>query len=281
MGLFDTAAQKLADLEARVAALEGATEPIVYEPSATHILKTGDAVERKSFTDLTYGILGHSNSGGVAINGAAIRDCLITRCPDGIKIGSGPQSSGITIERVQVVDSAAPLFVANISDSTFTDLTLDGRPTNGYDHCVYAERGLLRCTFRNIRMTRGGGYCLHLYNGAYNGSNGSEDLLFEDCVLDARGGGARALVIYPGYKRVTLRRCKLLSDRTDQPIISMYGATDILIEDFEAEGGYSLIEVPSSGACSNVIFRNGTYPAGPPLIYGPTTGITFANVVRV
>lgn len=284
MGLFDAAEAAMADLAARVTALEGGTveppvepepEPVTYTPSGTLTLATGSVIERKSFTDLAMGIKGTSNSGSIAINGAAIRDCLLTRCADGIKIGSGPQSSGITIERVTAVDCIAPLFLANISDSTFTDLTIDATPAGGYDHCAYLERGLIRCTFRNMRLTRGGGYCLHLYHET--GAD-CEDLLFEDCVLDARGGGKRAMVIYPGVRRVTMRRCKFLID-SNEPVIVLAGAVDVLVEDFEAQGGYALVEGVYSNS-TNVVFRNGIYRSSAPFVVGKTAGISFQSVTR-
>jgi hypothetical protein len=283
MGLFAAAEATMADIAARVAALEGGAveppvepPPVTYTPSGTLTLATGSVIERKSFTDLALGIKGTSNSGSIAINGAAIRDCLLTRCADGIKIGSGPQSSGITIERVTAVDCIAPLFLANISDSTFTDLDIDATPAGGYDHCAYLERGLIRCTFRNMRLTRGGGYCLHLYHET--GAD-CEDLLFEDCIFDARGGGKRAMVIYPGCKRITMRRCKFLIDRADEPVIVLAGAVDVLVEDFEAQGGYALVEGFYTNS-SNVVFRNGVYRSSSPFVVGKTAGISFQNVVR-
>ena len=43
-------------------------------------------------------------------------------------------------------------------------------------------------------------------------------------------------------------------------------------------GGYSLVY--SHGGCSGVVIRNGTYPAGKPLILGTAAGVTFEGVTR-
>ena len=274
MGLFDVAAQKLADLEARVAALEGATEPIVYEPSDGLFLWSGDVIDGKSFTGIDYAVNAASGAYNTAVTGATVSRCYFESCRFGIKAGSGPVCSGLTFDRLVARDCRMPIFVADVVDSTFTDLDLEGRPGETRDHCMYLERGLKRLTFRNLTLTKGGGYCLHMYN--VSGVRG-EDLLFEDCVLDATGGWLPLVIM--GFQRVTLRRVTLITDATDGPCVMLGDCADCVIEDFDARGGYSLVY--SHGGCSNITFRNGTYLAGSPLILGTTAGITFENVVRV
>jgi uncharacterized membrane protein len=94
--------------------------------------------------------------------------------------------------------------------------------------------------------------------------------------LDATGGWLPLVVM--GFRRVTLRRVTLITQATDGPCIMLGGCQDLLIEDFDASGGYSLVY--SHGGVSGVTIRNGSYPAGKPLILGTTAGVTFSGVAR-
>lgn len=272
MGLFTAAEAALADIAARVAALEsGTVEPPVeppweYTPSQPVTVFSGDVVERKSFASQTYPINFASGAHSQAVIGATVRDCLLTDCSRAVKIGSGPTCSGITIERVNAVRCGVTVYMADVTDSTVSDVDGEG--------LLYIERSVSRCSFRRSRFRLGGQYSCQMYNES-GGTAG--DLLFEDCIFDARGGGNRALFVLSGYPRTTFRRCRFYVDQ-NEPIIVLNGATDLIIEDFEAEGGYALVY--SHGSCSNVVIRNGSYPAGNPLILGTTAGVTFSGVAR-
>ena len=283
MGLFDLAEAHLAGLAVRVAALEGGTAeppvdppvepPVTYTPSPALILRSGDVVQGKSFTGYDYAINAASGAYNQAVTNAAVRDSRFDGCKFGVKVGTGPISSGIALERLVARDCRIPLMLADMQDSTLTDLDLEGRPGSTTDHCLYLERGIKRMTGRNIRLTQGGGYCLHMYNPS---DVPGEDITLEDVTLDATGGWLPLVIM--GFRRVALRRVKLITQATDGPCIMLGGCDDVLIEDFEASGGYSLVY--SHGGCSGVVIRNGTYPAGKPLILGTTAGVTFEGVMR-
>lgn len=278
MGLFDAAESALAGLVARVAALESGTveppvEPPTYTPSAALILRSDDVVAGKSFAGYDYAVNAASGAYNQAVTNAAVRDCRFDGCKFGVKVGTGPISSGIALERLVARDCRIPLMLADMQDSTLADLDLEGRPGLTTDHCLYMERGIKRLAGHNIRLTQGGGYCLHMYNVA---DEWSEDITIEDVTLDATGGWLPLCII--GFRRVTLRRVKLITAATDGPCIMLGDCQDLLIEGFEASGGYSLVY--SHGSCSNVVIRNGSYPAGKPLILGTTAGVMFEGVTR-
>lgn len=278
MGLFDAAEAAITDLAARVAALEGGTveppvEPPTYTPSPALILRSGDVVAGKSFTGYDYAVNAASGAYNQAVTNAAVRDSRFDGCKFGVKVGTGPVSSGIALERLVARDCRIPLMLADMQDSTLTDLDLEGRPGSTTDHCLYLERGIKRMTGRNIRLTQGGGYCLHMYNPS---DVPGEDITLEDVTLDATGGWLPLVIM--GFRRVALRRVKLITQATDGPCIMLGGCDDVLIEDFEASGGYSLVY--SHGGCSGVVIRNGSYPGSKPLILGTTAGVTFEGVTR-
>ena len=97
MGLFTAAEAALADLAARVAALEGGTVeplPVTYTPSPALILRSGDVVAGKSFTGYDYAVNAASGAYNQVVTGAAVRDSRFDGCKFGVKVGTGPVLRG-------------------------------------------------------------------------------------------------------------------------------------------------------------------------------------------
>ena len=277
MGLFDAAEAALAGLAVRVAALEGGTveppvepPPVTYTPSGEVRITSGAALSTLSWTGLDVGVWGEGSVG------ASISDCRADGCRFGIKIGSGPTTRGLSIARYISTDTRIPLFLADTEDATITDLDLAGRVGTNGDHCIYMERGNKRLTGRNWNLRHGADYCLHFYDGTFSGTYTSEDIDLEHITLDATGGGHYPLCII-GYRRVTIRDLTMIGT-ADGPCIMLKDCQDVLIEDFAAQGGYSLVY--SHGGVSGVTIRNGSYPGTKPLISGVTSGVTFEGVTR-
>ena len=269
MGLFDAAEAHLAGLEARVAALESPAPPVTYTPSDEVCITSGATLSALSWSGLDVGVWGEGSED------ASVSDCRADSCRFGIKIGSGPTTRGLSIARYISTDTRIPLFLADTEDSTLTDLDLAGRVGTNGDHCIYMERGNKRMTGRNWSLKHGADYCLHMYDGTFNGTFTSEDIDLEHITLDATGGHYPLCII--GYRRVTIRDL-YMKGTADGPCIMLKDCQEVLIEDFAASGGYSLVY--SHGGVSGVTIRNGSYPAGPPLISGVTAGVTFEGVTR-
>ena len=207
---------------------------------------------------------------GNGINGATLTHLLIENSHYGMKIGSGAQSQGIQADGLIFRHAAEPLFLADVSDSTFTNLDIQAdRYSNNQWHGIYMERDLHNITIRDSVIRGGSGYTVQMY---YSGG-GSSGILFENVTIDAREG-RYPLVIW-GYSNVTFRNVTLLADpASDGAIVRLHGtATNILFDGFTASGGSALVRPYSGQNPVNVIFRNGTYD-------GPTlgSGATFENV---
>ncbi|OGH09621.1 MAG: hypothetical protein A2152_01660 [Candidatus Levybacteria bacterium RBG_16_35_6] len=193
----------------------------------------------------------------------------------GLKIGSGAQSRNISADNLTFRHLAEPLFIANTSDSTFTniDIQADRFDTNLW-HGIYLERGNHNLTFRNLKIVGGSGYCLQLY---YGEAGTSDTLLFENVTLDATSG--RYPLVIQGYSHVIFRNITLIAPANiSSSLIRFYGSSDdIVFDGFNATGGTSLASWEYDTP-TNVIFKNGNYN-GPRIIKSGQEGVfTLQNV---
>jgi len=239
---------------------------------STH-LYSGDVIAHKIFRgeSATSGTTAIYGSG---INGATLTDLTFETSHYGLRIGSGLQSTNIVADGLTFRHLAEPILLANVSDSTFTNLDIqaDKFPTNKW-HGIYLERGNHNLTFKNVKISGGSGYCLQLY---YSGG-GSDNILFDGLTLDATTG--RYPLIIQGYSHVVFRNLTIIgAPGSDGPLIRFYGdSDDVTFDGFTASGGTALVSW-SYSAPTNVTFRNGTY-AGPVLIEpGQEADFTLENV---
>jgi hypothetical protein len=272
MGLFDAAEAAMADLAARVAALEGGTVEPPVEPELTDspclVLWTGDDVDSLRITgtgrdgpDIC--INGSTNAHSIPIDGASVRRCFLQTAGYGIKIGSGAVAKNIVIADVTTRDCGDGILIAQVEDSLFERCDIEGGGT-GHDHGVYLERGCHRLTWRNCRIkTCGEGYGLHCYSES---DLVTDNLLFEDCVIDG-GPHGQPLVIANEFAHITFRRCTFIT--SGGVCVRLGGCHDILFEDCDAEGGYAMIGTYANYWCSNVTVRRGSYRG--PVILSPVT----------
>lgn len=285
MGLFDTANARLADIEARLTALEGGTvEPPVTPPVETIspiTWRSGDVTENKRWTAPACNWVTTGNE-IMAITGSGIqtatgRNLMFENIGCGAKIGSGSQSRNLLFEDVQSRGCFGAFFFANVSDSTFRNLDLEcvyiPNAQSGYkNHVIYLERGNHNLSFYDVKSTGGSSWPIHLYNYETT-SQPSTDILFDGLEVDCQVG---AIVISEGYQRVTIKNLKATSGG-GFPVIQLYGAAkDIVIDGFECWGGSALVGLASGKAAPvNVTLRNGIYH-GPALPMLP--GVTYENV---
>jgi hypothetical protein len=189
----------------------------------------------------------------------------------GLKIGSGPLSEHYMVTDLVTHRCSEPLYVSYLHDALFTNLDLSANKegTNQY-HCLYMEADCVDVTFRNSVFRGGSGYTLHLYHGTgsdeYEEGTVSRNILFENCVIDARTG--RYPVVIGEGVGVTFRNCTFIGASSGS-IFTFYGGT-VLVDGFVASGGDELID----GDADSAIIRNGTYD-GP---VGSAGNVTLENV---
>ena len=279
MGLFDTAEARLVDLESRVAALEAGTATPPVDPpvdSPPIVLATGQTVERTriwpaAYTESAIGVR------GLGVSDVTLRGVDIGNCGYGLKVGSGALTERLTVEDFTARDCAQPVLLANLHEAAFSRVTLEAPryPTNQW-HGMYIERDVQDVTFSDLHISGGSGYCLQLY---YGSATVCTNLVFEDVILDARTG-RYPLIISNGFSNITFRRCTLLMPTSSDGVcVRLYSPTNILIEDFTAEGGLALVGTITGGN-PQATFRNGTYK-GPALKQQTMANVVMDNVTRL
>ena len=234
----------------------------------------GSGLQNVSFNGLTFQGPG-SFSSTSAIQLAGPVNCQFTNLvfedlSFGLKLGSGPESSGLLVDNIVARRCAQPLFVANVSDSTFSNLDIQADAlANSLDQGIYLERGNHNLTFQNVKVAGGGGYCLQLYTE----SGESDTLTFDGLTLDATTG-RYPLVIW-GYSNVNFKNVTMInSPGATAPCVRLSGtASNVLFDGFTAQGGTSLAAPYAEETPQGIVFENGTYQ-------GPTlgSGASFENV---
>ena len=223
-------------------------------PSGSITLNSGSTVANKIF-DSGDPLNGKTEISGSGINGATLTNLMFQNAHYGLKIGSGPQSSNINADGLTFRHLAEPLFLANVSNSTFSNLDIqaDKYDTNQW-HGIYLERGNHNLTFRNVKITGGSGYSLQLY---YSTPGTSDTLLFENLTLDATNG--RYPLVIQSYDHVIFRNVTIIGGPAGGALIRFYGGSDdIVFDGFTARGGDKLVTW-SNNQPTNVTFKNGTY----------------------
>ena len=198
-----------------------------------------------------------------------IRDINCSALHYGLKFGSGTQGSGVNADTLTLHDCAEPLEIANLSDSSFSNVDIQAPNLNTNQwHGIYLERSLHNIAFRNLSIIGGSGYCLQLYTE----SGASDHLSFENVTLDATDG--RFPLVIWGYSSVTFTNLNMVNVRSDGPCVRLHGsASNVTIDGFSASGGYSLAAPYTGQTPQAVVLRNGAYD-------GQTlgSGATFENV---
>ena len=226
----------------------------------------GKVFRSKSPTD---GAIGISGSG---LDGNTIQDVRFENLDYGLKIGAGAQSRGLRIDDVIATNNTQAIFVANLSDSRFSNLDLQSyyvpdAQSGNKNHVIYLERGNHNLTFENVTLSGGSGQTLQMY--CYNNRNEPSDhITFKGLTIENANHGP--IVISGGYSHVTIKNLKATATGDEFPVIQLYGdATDITIDGFECWGGQALLgtaDGPSARA-RNVVLKNGIYH-GSSLVYG-------------
>ena len=280
MGLFDTAEARLADLESRVATLEGAT-PVDPPPEPTILTQQMFPVSGTTYLNLVrelpaydpnqHGIVGYGFA-NVNVHGYSAKNLGY-----GFKVGTGALTSDLLVEDYTARACQQPMLLANLHGGEFNRLDLEATKfdTNQW-HGIYIERDVRDVAFHDLTIKGGSGYCLQLY---YGSATVCTNLVFEDVILDARTG-RYPLIISNGFSNITFRRCTLLMPTSSDGVcVRLYSPTNILIEDFTAEGGLALVGTITGGN-PQATFRNGTYK-GPALKQQTMANVVMDNVTRL
>ena len=172
---------------------------------------------------------------------------------DGIKIGSGSQSIGLTVEDFRATNpSHLGMFLANVTNGVFRNLDLQ---TTGYP--LYLERGNHNLSFYNINLVSLGNWTVHAYNWETQ-SEPSDGILIDGATISSAEG---TFVLSGGWANITVRNATIHQSSSAWPVFRMYGGVrDVLIENCEVWGGSALLDVshPESPP-QNVVLRNVTY----------------------
>ncbi len=175
----------------------------------------------------------------------------------GFKIGGGYPGSGWLIEDVVMRNCQIGIYAADISDSVFRRLDIQGTGTSGsgLDHPIYLDRGVYRLSVQDTLLSRPSGYALHMYIG--NGGT-SSDISFERLTLDGRGG-RQTCVIWQGFSNIRFRDVTIISEGDN--LIHLYAPTDVTFDGFTGSGGGALVGTydDQSVYANRITLKNGTY----------------------
>lgn len=162
------------------------------------------------------------------------------------------------------------VYGSGVVDSDLDNLDLASDSTKTTDHAIYLSSECSGVRGKDWRLVSGAGYALHLY--CETGS--SQGLTVDGLYMDARAGLYPA--VFHNWSGVRLTNVESYSNRAH---FSLWDCSDIVVENFHAEGGTALVQLVSGRTARNVIFRNGTYK-GPRLTQTgqPIPGVTLENV---
>jgi Pectate lyase superfamily protein len=253
-----------------LAGTPGQSTLVMPAQAKTAFILAGSGLRDVTLRGLSFSSSGFdSEVGGVYMVGAIdcrARDLRFDRLQYALKLGSGPPSRGWIVEGVQARECATTIYAADIADSRFARLDLQGAQTGRtLDHDIYLESNCHGLTFTDVTLTGGSGYCLQLYVGP---GGASSDVTFERTLLDATTG-RYPLVIGSGWSKVAFGDLDLTMSRTDGPCVLLGAATDITFDGFTASGGRSLLEWYGDRAhpAERITLKNGRYD-GPALPTG-------------
>jgi uncharacterized protein YkwD len=233
------------------------TTPNSVVRSSSIELKSGGAVANTIFR---WSSVNNDQRGivGNGINGATVRNIRTENAWTGMKIGSGAQSYNIDLDGFSSQNDVQSLFLANVSNSTFRNLDLSVNSSGNYgkNHAIYLERGNSGLSFYNVKTRGGAGQPLHLYHESGTSGTG-RDIVFDGLDVSSVSGP----IVIQGYERVIIRNARL-SGGSDFPILQLRtGVKEVVLEDFEAWGGTSLVGVSSSTTDrpQRITLRDGVY----------------------
>ncbi|MCL4368171.1 MAG: hypothetical protein M1337_03210, partial [Actinobacteria bacterium] len=241
--------------------------------SSTTFILSGTSLANVTLDGLTLRASAYTdNVSGVYLVGAKnsqARNLRFENLVYGLKLGSGPIGSGWVVDNIVARNTRTPLYASHITDSTFSNMDLEGAGTNTLDHAIYLNEQMQRVTFTNLTLTKGAGYALQLYISSGGTSSG---LTFTNVTLDA-SNGRYPLVIGGGWSNVTFNGVTMKSARTDQADAKVYGISNLLMNGISASGGSALIE----GSGDGVTLENGNYD-GPRINASTITNLVVQNV---
>jgi hypothetical protein len=246
----------------------------------------GLVIQGRTFngTSPYYGAIGIDASGS---QGGVIRDVRLENLAYGLKIGSGPQTRGLSVDGVVATNNSQALFLANVSDSNLRNLDLQcysvaDAPSGSKNHVIYLERGNHNLLFTNVTLSGGSGQTLQMF--CYeNRDEPSDDITFDG--LTIRDSVHGPIVISGGYSRVTIKNLRATASGADFPVIQLYGDADnIVIDGFECWGGQALLGTADGPLphARNIVLKNGIYHGGT-LVYGAgkIDGLVIDSSVRL
>ena len=201
---------------------------------------------------------------GSGVNGATISNLSSDGYSYLVKIGSGAQSYNINAKDLTCTANSQGIFLANVSNSTFTNLNLNAQNPawGGKPHAIYIERGNHDLTFTNVMVTASqapAGQAIHLYADTIS-SDPTDNITFDGLTVGSPTQPVRAIIVANGYSHITFRNLTAYSV-TDDPVIAVYGGADsITVDGFECWGGSALVaQTGGSGSATNIVVENGTY----------------------
>lgn len=226
---------------------------------------------------------------GIAATGmqnSSVKRVRIENCDYGFKMGSGNQAYNWVVEDFETSNiGCLSLQPINISNSTFTRLTLDNQMDTGVGMCIYVERECHYLTFTDVTCTGGSRNCIQLYNGY--GTNPSDHIYFTNTILDNRGSPKYPLMVDEMFSDCTFTDTICYGNAVDEPCIKLWG-NRIVFNGLQATSGSMMI----SGTCVDCSIdgtRNGALSAPWGTYDGSTygtqigtaTGCTITRMTRV
>jgi hypothetical protein len=213
---------------------------------------------------------------GSGASGASIRNVVVEGSYDVLKVGSGSQTVGLTVNGLRGLGpSHVAVFLANVTNGVFDNLTMN---TPGY--ALYLERGNHGLTFRGINFTTTGNWCVHAYNWETQ-NEPSDGILIDGGSISSADG---TFVLSGGWSDITIRNLSINQSSGGWPIFRLYGGVkNVVIENLEVWGGSALLDVThSEDPPANITLRNVIYH-GTTIVSNASRaaidGLTLDNVV--
>jgi len=241
---------------------------VLFMPAREHStpLLYADRGENVTVEDLVLRSEGpHSEVYAISMTGqkgSTLRNLRIENVQVGVKLGSGDLSANWVVSDLVVQKSRLPFFVADVHDSTFRRIRLEGgappgeRPVNAYIH-----NNVQDCVFEDFSLTRPAGHALQVW------PEGTETLtarlVFRRVLVDASASGYPLALGGDGSAKVEDIEFHDLTavgaNRRDRAIFMLSEPAGILVDGFNARGSDFLVRQYRGANANEVVFMNGNF----------------------
>jgi hypothetical protein len=196
-----------------------------------------------------------------------------------LKLGSGNQANGWVVDSIQTSNiGILSMFLANVSNSSFSNLDFQNRVDTGTGMGIYVERENHYLTFHNIRCIGGSRNSFQFSND--NGYGKTDHITIDGLYLDQSMGTRYPFTVASTveglFSDITITNATFIGNSSDNPCVVWYVGQRVVIDGLTARGGAAMqMKYGTFSEPKDCEIRNATYQGA---TIGSVAGVTLTNV---